>query len=319
MADFDVFNGDADGLCALVQLRLAEPRASQLVTGVKRDIELLARVNASAGDRVTVLDISMRNNGDELRRVLAAGAEVFYVDHHNPGEIPEAENLTAHIDTAPDICTSLLVNNYLKGRYRLWAITAAFGDNMAASALKEAEKEALNETQLEQLRELGTCLNYNGYGSSPQDLHFTPETLYSHLSNYSSPLDFMEQQAAVYTQLRDGYYADLQLAAQAEVIAERASGKILLLPDETWARRVSGVYANQLASGHPDRAHAIVTHNINGGYTVSVRAPLNNTSGADTLCLQFSTGGGRKGAAGINHLPTDQIDTFSSAFFAQYS
>jgi hypothetical protein len=28
---FDVFNGDADGLCALHQLSLAEPRAARLV------------------------------------------------------------------------------------------------------------------------------------------------------------------------------------------------------------------------------------------------------------------------------------------------
>jgi hypothetical protein len=37
----DVFNGDADGICALVQLRLAQPVQSKLVTGVKRDIQLL--------------------------------------------------------------------------------------------------------------------------------------------------------------------------------------------------------------------------------------------------------------------------------------
>ena len=35
MADFDVFNGDADGICALVQLRQVEPRDSKLITGVK--------------------------------------------------------------------------------------------------------------------------------------------------------------------------------------------------------------------------------------------------------------------------------------------
>jgi hypothetical protein len=48
------FNGDADGLCALQQLRLAGPRAAAgqetLVTGVKRDIALLDRVAASRGD-----------------------------------------------------------------------------------------------------------------------------------------------------------------------------------------------------------------------------------------------------------------------------
>ena len=30
----DVFNGDADGICALQQIRLAEPGESVLVTGV---------------------------------------------------------------------------------------------------------------------------------------------------------------------------------------------------------------------------------------------------------------------------------------------
>jgi hypothetical protein len=45
MTHYDVFNGDADGICALQQLRLAEPGTSVLVTGVKRDIGLLARVD----------------------------------------------------------------------------------------------------------------------------------------------------------------------------------------------------------------------------------------------------------------------------------
>ncbi|PUE05199.1 MAG: acetyltransferase, partial [Candidatus Sedimenticola endophacoides] len=47
--DYDVFNGDADGICALLQLRREEPREAVLVTGVKRDIALLERVDAGAG------------------------------------------------------------------------------------------------------------------------------------------------------------------------------------------------------------------------------------------------------------------------------
>nr|MCS5525096.1 acetyltransferase [Candidatus Poseidoniia archaeon] len=35
MTHYDVFNGDADGICALQQLRLARSRTSTLVTGVK--------------------------------------------------------------------------------------------------------------------------------------------------------------------------------------------------------------------------------------------------------------------------------------------
>ena len=63
MADYDLFNGDADGICALLQLRFAEPRENaELITGVKRDINLLKRVDAKAGDRITVLDVSMDKN-----------------------------------------------------------------------------------------------------------------------------------------------------------------------------------------------------------------------------------------------------------------
>ena len=44
---FDVFNGDADGIIALTQLRLAEPKDSQLITGIKRDIALLSQVDVA--------------------------------------------------------------------------------------------------------------------------------------------------------------------------------------------------------------------------------------------------------------------------------
>ena len=84
--DYDVFNGDADGILSLVQLRLSEPREAELVTGRKRDIKLLGRVKAGQNDRVTVLDISMRSNLSDLNRILEAGASVLYFDHHNAGE-----------------------------------------------------------------------------------------------------------------------------------------------------------------------------------------------------------------------------------------
>lgn len=70
---YDVFNGDADGICALHQLRLAEPAEAELVTGVKRDVALLRRVPAAPGARVVVLDISLDSNADDLHRLLDAG------------------------------------------------------------------------------------------------------------------------------------------------------------------------------------------------------------------------------------------------------
>ena len=101
--DYDLFNGDADGICALLQLRKAEPRESQIVTGVKRDINLLGKIDANAGDRVTVLDVSMDKNKAPLVKALAAGATVFYVDHHKPGDIPGDANLTAVLDDDVDV------------------------------------------------------------------------------------------------------------------------------------------------------------------------------------------------------------------------
>lgn len=98
MTNIDVFNGDADGICALIQYRLANPTNSTLITGVKRDIKLLDKVTAYDTDKVTVFDISMEKNNDSLQRLLSNGASVFYVDHHMPGEIPSHPNLKTIID-----------------------------------------------------------------------------------------------------------------------------------------------------------------------------------------------------------------------------
>ena len=136
---YDIFNGDADGLCGLHQLRLVEPRAAELVTGVKRDIALLERVNAGSGDELTVLDVSMRANGPALTRALENGARVRYFDHHMPGDIPQHAALEAHIDTSPEVCTSLIVDRHIGGRYRLWAVVAAFGDNLVNAAVAAAQ------------------------------------------------------------------------------------------------------------------------------------------------------------------------------------
>ena len=134
----DVFNGDADGLCALHQLRLVHPAESLLVTGVKRDTRLLQKVRAGPGDCVTVLDISLDQNRDALLGLLERGIEVQYFDHHYAGSIPEHPHLKACIDSDPQVCTSMLVDRQLSGAARVWAVVAAFGDNLGESALQLA-------------------------------------------------------------------------------------------------------------------------------------------------------------------------------------
>jgi hypothetical protein len=318
VAYLDVFNGDADGICALQQLRLAQPVPSTLVSGVKRDIALLDRVQASAGDEITVLDISLDKNRAALLRLLELGAAVVYFDHHFAGDIPTHLRLAATIDTAPDTCTSLLVDRNLGGRFRVWAVVGAFGDNLDASAKAAAEPLGLEEAQLSRLRELGIYLNYNAYGAGIEDLYFPPDELFRRIQPYTDPFSFIDQDQAFAT-LRDGYAADIAKTQALQPQRVSAGYALYVLPAQAWARRVSGVLANRLAQQHPDRAHALLTRLPGGGYVVSVRAPLSNKTGADALCRQFPTGGGRQAAAGINLLAEDSFETFAERFAQAYA
>ncbi len=316
--DYDIFNGDADGICALLQLRKAEPREAQLVTGVKRDINLLAKIEAVVGDRVTVLDVSMDKNKAALDATLAAGASVFYVDHHFPGEIPAHENFTSIINEAPDVCTAALVNGHLRGAHLDWAVTGAFGDNLKDTARRLAEGLEISAEDLAALERLGTCINYNGYGPAIEDLYFDPADLYRTLYQAGSPLEFVAS-SADYRKLSEGYDADMGQAESLQPSHASERVAVFILPDEPWARRVSGVYSNDLATDNPGRAHAVLTEKANGNYLVSVRAPLANKQGAAELCMQFPTGGGRAAAAGINDLPAADFERFVEAFSSAYS
>jgi len=319
MADFDVFNGDADGICALLQLRNAEPREATLVTGVKRDISLLKQVSAKTGDRVSTLDVSMDKNQSDLARILEAGAEVFYVDHHFPGEVPKHANLTHLINEAADTCTSILINKFLKGAFCDWAVVGAFGDNLKKSAQSLAQSLNLKSDDIAHLENLGIYINYNGYGSDLADLHFEPASLYEKLLPYSKPLDFIRDGNEDFQRLEHGYQEDMSSAQNLRAQVATDNSAVFILPNEKWARRVSGVYSNDLANQNPDRAHAVLTEKVDGNYLVSVRAPLNNKTGAVDLCRQFPTGGGRAAAAGINDLPASMFDDFVSSLEAMYA
>lgn len=311
MESYDVFNGDADGICALIQLRLAEPRDAVLVTGVKRDIALVQQLPTDRPLEVTVLDVSLDSNREAVDRLLAAGSRVFYVDHHFPGErLPEQAGFSHIIDTQPTTCTSLLVDQHLRGRFHHWAITAAFGDNLNQVAEELARKAGLSPEQVESLKELGICINYNSYGSNTDDLYFHPADLYRELLPFSDPLDIVQGEPEAWRKLRAGYHDDMALGLDREPLCQTASALVVALPDAPWARRVSGVLGNELANRNPDAACAIVTDTGEGHFAVSIRAPLNNRTGADEVARQFPSGGGRKAAAGINRLPGELLDKF---------
>lgn len=321
---FDVFNGDADGICALIQLRLAQPQAAKLITGIKRDIQLLDKFTASSGDHVTVLDISLQKNSARVNEFLSRGAHIFYVDHHQSGDIPKHPHLKTLINTDSTLCTSLLINQYLKGKYPLWAITAAFGDNINHSAEQLAATLNLNQVQIETLKNLGIYVNYNGYGSCMADLHFAPDKLYLEMAGFQSPFDFISDNHHIFAQLQHGYHEDMANARSINPEYQSDAVAVFILPDTLWARRVNGAFGNDLANLNPSRAHAVITHNPDNSYQVGVRAPAcyknqPNKTGVDELCSAFPSGGGRKAAAGINHLPRDQLNIFIQKFEEFYS
>jgi single-stranded DNA-specific DHH superfamily exonuclease len=309
---YDVFNGDADGICALHQLRLAQPREGRLVTGVKRDVGLVARVPAASGDELTVLDVSLAENREAVLAALKAGARCLYFDHHFPGDIPDHPGLEAHIAHRPGICTSLIVDDYLRARFRPWAVVAAFGDNLPAQAERAARPLALGTEQLTLLRELGECMNYNAYGDMVEDLYFHPAELYQRLKPFTDPSEFATRDPA-FEMLREGYREDLTQAARIAPALDAPSHYLVILPDARWARRVHGAVANRLATAHPQRAHAVLVKR-GSSYRASVRAPAARPVGADELCLLFPTGGGRSEAAGVDALPLAQLGQFRHAF-----
>lgn len=317
MTRYFVFNGDADGLCALQQLRLVEAAEGTLLTGVKRDIALLARVRGRPGDTCTVLDISLDVNRAALLALLEAGVSVRYFDHHFAGDVPSHPLLEAHLDPAPAVCTSLLVDRALGGRARAWAVVGAFGDSLDEPATALASESGFSAEERSTLRELGIAINYNAYGETIEDLHVPPATLAKELAKYEQPLAFART-SETYQRLREGYRDDLARAQQLAPFQQARGALQFMLPGEAWARRVSGTLANQLAKAHTAQAIALLSPKSDGGYLVSVRVPEASKLSVEGFCRRFPAGGGRRTAAGINHLALAERERFSAEFEREF-
>lgn len=90
------------------------------------------------------------------------------------------------------------------------------------------------------------------------------------------------------------------------------------MPDQARARRATGMLANERMRNAPGAALAVLSPRADGGLCVSVRVPDGRPLGADDFCRTFPTGGGRRRAAGINHLPEAEFDAFVARFEAAF-
>jgi hypothetical protein len=315
---YDVFNGDADGICALHQLRLADPLEATLVTGAKRDIALLERIPPGQADRIAVLDISLDANAGALRRLLDDGCALSYFDHHAAQQVFAHPSLQFFWDESPEVCTSILVDRHLHGRFRAWATVAAFGDNLEPVGRRLASELALPELQTRALQQLGTVLNYNAYGESVADLHIAPDVLYRAMHAFSDPLAFIAE-APAYRTLQQGYQEDALRMDSLHPQWSAPCGAIFVLPNARWARRISGTFANRLAAADSKRSWAVLTEQSNGCYSASIRSGAPSYAPAHRFCESFESGGGRKLAGGVNCLSANNVERFATDFFRYFS
>ena len=315
----DVFNGDADGILALHQFRLANPDNTELITGVKRDVKLIKQLREKSDVQIKVFDISLESNEDQVQHLLNKNCQFLWFDHHRRGSLKDNTQLETHIDLSPTCCTSILVDQYLDGAHHLWAIAAAFGDNLRAIAEKLCEAANLSDAEITILREIGETLNYNGYGEAREDLNIWPADLYLDLKNFSNPFDYAKK-SSFFSKIKLQKIEDERVLGKSEKLYESKVGNVTLLPEGPSSKRMSGIFSNDLVHSEPELAHAILTHLDNHtGYRISIRAPLKKLEHADTLAKRFPTGGGRAGAAGINELSKDQLVEFYDAFEEAFS
>ena len=272
------YNGDADGICSMVQWGLVYGIEGQRVTGVKRDIELLERVNPNTDDEIIVMDISLARNHARAVELSSHGFEITWFDHHLAGEPIDA--IRTHIDTSSDVCTARIVEKFL-GVDSDWAQVALHGDGLSVHSIKP------------EFKELGELLNYNGYGADLSDLHFHPDELLLLCLQAKTPQNFMDTQA--FMTLKNGFESDLSNAKNIE-----PSNGYYLLPNEAWARRVVGVMAHRI-NENGDGPHVIA---IDKGETLQVS--IRGSEGIGELCKMFG-GGGRATAGGIDALPKSEI------------
>jgi len=309
---FDVCNGDADGLCAVRQWRLHEPAPATLVTGLKREIALLQRVPAERADEVLVCDVSLDRNRGALLRLLARGVRVRWFDHHAASQVSDDPGLEAHLDFGSEVCSSLLVDRALGGAQRAWALVGAYGDELGAVAERLAVASGFDERQRAALQRLGRAINYNAYGEEASDLRLHPADLYAVMARHADPFALLAAEPVI-DEIDGQREADLRQARALAPSWQSTRARVVVLPDAAWSRRVCGVLANELAADRPDQAQAVLRARRSGDYLVSVRAPRSAPRGAAALCAAFG-GSGRAAAAGIDALPSAELDRFIRAF-----
>ena len=312
-----VFNGDADGIISQTILGKVLGLPDLRITGLKREVHLLRKLPPLDSGRIHVMDISLRQNLPELPAVLKPEKiQVTWYDHHEPGEPFVHPRLELHINEASGTCSAVIVNQVFGKKHSLWATMAAFGDNLPSTAKALAAEAGANVDETSVLRHCGILLNYNAYGERPGDVLFAPAYLAQKAAACNSALDFCHEEG-IFGPLNEQLAKDSMHFDGIQPLVDSDSARAFLVPDEPWARRYAATWANSQILSHPKAALAMIHPRAEGTFMVSIRAPrLSQGAGlsAADLAMEFSSGGGRRLAAGINVLPEADFTRFLNRF-----
>jgi hypothetical protein len=288
---YDVFNGDADGICALLQLRLQDDERARrrLVTGVKRDIRLLEKIQVRPRDR----DHGARYLARFEPRRPRAGAG------GRRAEVTLVRSPLRRRDPGARGCWPSSILRPGCARACWWTATLAArstpGPSSAPSATTSKRRPAASREadfdagQAKRCCALGEALNHNAYGESVADLRYPPAELYRHAEAVSPARSPSSPRRRPSRNCARAIARTCALPRTLRPVLAEEGGLVFVLPDTAWARRVSGVFANRLDDGaHAERAIAVLTSRRRAAASWSACARRRRGPTAPTRCAASS-------------------------------
>lgn len=300
---FDVCAGNADALCAVLQWRLHEPKVTHMVSGPLCVTDSLGSFHALPDDDLLVCNVPLEVRQASGLHAQARKARVQYLDCRGRTTGHVQSQLQGPSSSAAMVCTSLLVNHLLGGKYGGWALVGAYGSTVTMGADTQAMRLGCSDSEREYLRRLGESISYNAEVLHPRHIYLEPANLYARLARYEDPLDFLQAEALA-DDLDGVRQSDLQKALAWRPYWKDAHASVYVLPDVDWASRVARQLKLRLASLDPDRAIAVLSPAEAGGFRVAVQPGIKVRKSATAKKWL------------IEHLPQNEVDNFVGAFSA---
>ncbi len=299
----DICAGDADALCAVLQWRLHEPKAVQMVSGPLCATDALGRFRVLPGDEVLVCNVPFNRQSALGTCAPVGNARVQYLDCRGPAECHSSPYWSAGHATDAKVCTSLLVNHLLHGKFLGWALVGAYGSPGQHGVNAQAIRLGCSPSVRKRLQRLGEVITYNAEVVHPRYVYLEPAALYARLLRYDNPLDFLQSDPLA-DELDGLLQSDLQTGLACKPYWEDAHASVYVLPDEAWAYRVARQLKSRLAALAPERAIAVLSPAGTGSFRAAVQPALK--AGQTFTPKKWL----------IEHLPPNEVDNFVGAFSA---